>query len=90
MRGAYAGAAAVTSPYLLAVSSVRSATVASAAAFLTASMPFSALAFFSYAWLAAMISPLAALRCQRNLPALSLLISNHPIHPGWLARSHPG
>jgi hypothetical protein len=40
---------------------------------LTASIPFSALAFFfSYAWLAAMISPLAALRCQPELAGLVL------------------
>jgi hypothetical protein len=43
---------------------------------LTASIPFSALAFSSYAWLAAMISPLPAFKWNRYLPALSLLISN--------------
>jgi hypothetical protein len=43
---------------------------------LIASIPFSALAFVSYPWLAAMISPLGALRWNRNLPAWSLLNSN--------------
>src|SRR5690349_17816825 len=39
-------------------------------------MPFSTPASVSYAWLAAMISPLAALSWNRNFPDLSLLISN--------------
>jgi hypothetical protein len=48
--------------YLCAGScSVRSTTLALGAFVLIASMPFSALALVSYPWLAAMISPLAAL-----------------------------
>ena len=42
----------------------------------THAIPFSALAFVSYPWLAPMISPFGALRWNRNLPTLSLVISN--------------
>jgi hypothetical protein len=48
---------------------VWSSTLALGACVLIASMPFSALAFVSYPWLAAMISPLGALRWNRNLAA---------------------
>jgi hypothetical protein len=47
-----------------------------AAFVLTESILLWALSFVSYAWLAAIISRLAALRWNGNLPALSLLISN--------------
>jgi hypothetical protein len=52
---------------------------------LIASIPFSALAFDSYPWLAAMISPFGALRWNRNFPGVLLAdfeLGRHHISSG--------
>jgi hypothetical protein len=56
-----------------------SSTVALGACVLIASMPFSALAFDSYPWLAAMISPFGAFRWNRNLPGRAPLDPRVPL-----------
>jgi hypothetical protein len=63
-----------------------STTAASAAFFLTDSMPFLALALAAYVSDAAMISPLPALSRKRYLPALSFVISNFASHVRSLRR----
>ena len=68
--------AAKTARQKPSVPTVMSTTPASAAFFCTDSTPLRALALVLYPWLAAMISPLPALRWNLYSPLLSLMISN--------------